>query len=156
MWITYPLTHTLLKASDQNDHSGQKSSVETHVEEQQSCSDWLFDRTNLDPKIQVKFVDTKKQLADTPTKESFTRDEWDHLLHLLRITNFSMFSCSDFLSIRKQSVMSKGGQESTPKEGSTVTKPTPMNLVSRNLLSAKKDPPQDLSDPNSLGNQELD
>ena len=29
-------------------------------------------------------------------------------------------------------------------------------LVSNNLTSAKKDPPQDLSDPNSLGNQELD
>ena len=31
-----------------------------------------------------------------------------------------------------------------------------MNLVSRNLLSAKEDPPQDSSDPNSPGNQELD
>ena len=34
--------------------------------------------------------------------------------------------------------------------------PRPMNLVSRNLLSAKKDPPQDSSDPNRSGNQELD
>ena len=34
-------------------------------------------------------------------------------------------------------------------EGSAVAKPRPMNLVSRNLLIAKKDPPQDSSDPNS-------
>ena len=33
--------------------------------------------------------------------------------------------------------MSKGAQESTSKEGSAVAKPRPMNLVSRNLLSAK-------------------
>ena len=26
--------------------------------------DWLFDRTNLDPKIQIKYIDTKNQLAD--------------------------------------------------------------------------------------------
>ena len=26
--------------------------------------DWLFDRINLDPKIQIKFVDTKNQLAE--------------------------------------------------------------------------------------------
>ena len=27
--------------------------------------DWLFDRINLDPKIQIKYIDTKNQLADT-------------------------------------------------------------------------------------------
>ena len=54
--------------------------------------DWSFDRTNLDPKIQFKFVDTRSQLADTIITRSFTRDEWDHLLRLLNI-NFSMFSC---------------------------------------------------------------
>ena len=37
-----------------------------------------------------------------------------------------------------------------------MAKPRPMNSVSKNLVSAKKDPPQDLSDPNSPGNQELD
>ena len=33
--------------------------------------DWLFDRINLDPKIQIKYIDTKNQLADiltNPTK----------------------------------------------------------------------------------------
>ena len=42
--------------------------------------DGLFDRINMDSKIQIKFVDTKNQLADMLTKGSFTRDEWDHLL----------------------------------------------------------------------------
>ena len=44
--------------------------------------DWLFDRINLDPKIQIKCVDTKNQLADMLTKENFTRDEWNHLRRL--------------------------------------------------------------------------
>ena len=59
--------------------------------------DWLFDRISLDPKIRTKFVDTKNQLADMLTKGSFSRDEWNHLLRLLNIMNFSIFSCSHFL-----------------------------------------------------------
>ena len=35
--------------------------------------DWLFDRINLDPKIQIKYSDTKNQLADILTKGNFTR-----------------------------------------------------------------------------------
>ena len=30
--------------------------------------DWLCDRINLDPKIQIKYIDTKNQLADILTK----------------------------------------------------------------------------------------
>ena len=33
--------------------------------------DWLFDRINLDFKIQIKYIDTKNQLADIPTKMEF-------------------------------------------------------------------------------------
>ena len=44
--------------------------------------DWLFDRINLDPKIQIKYIDTKNQLADILTKVNFARDEWNHLLTL--------------------------------------------------------------------------
>ena len=51
--------------------------------------DWLFDRSNLDPKIQIKYIDTKNQLADILTKGSFTRDEWNHLLCLFNISQFS-------------------------------------------------------------------
>ena len=42
--------------------------------------DWLFDRIILDPEIQVKYIDTKNQLADVLTKGHFTRDEWTYLL----------------------------------------------------------------------------
>ena len=53
--------------------------------------DWLFDRINLDPKIQIKYIDTKNQLADILTKGNFTRDEWNHLLTLFNISHFSYF-----------------------------------------------------------------
>ena len=33
--------------------------------------DWLFDRINLDPKIQIKYIDTKNQLTDILTKGQF-------------------------------------------------------------------------------------
>ena len=33
--------------------------------------DWLFDRINLDSKIQIKYIDTKNQLADILTKGQF-------------------------------------------------------------------------------------
>ena len=39
--------------------------------------DWLFDRINLDPKIQIKYIDTKNQLADILTKGNC--DERNHL-----------------------------------------------------------------------------
>ena len=50
---------------------------------------WLFDRINLDPKIQIKYIDTKNQVADMLTKGNFTRDEWKHLLCLTNISHFS-------------------------------------------------------------------
>ena len=111
--------------------------------------DWLFDRINLDPKI---------QLADMLTTGNFTRDEWNHLLRLLNIMNLSMFSCSHFCHclsdpIRKQCSMSKRVKESNLKEGSAVAELKPMNL---NLPSFRKVPSQEVSDPNSPGNQSLD
>ena len=54
----------------------------------------LFDRINLDPKIQIKYVDTKNQLADILTEGNFTRDEWNHLLCLFNISFFSFQSCT--------------------------------------------------------------
>ena len=32
---------------------------------------WLFDRVNLDPKIQIKYIDTKNQLADIFDQRKF-------------------------------------------------------------------------------------
>ena len=55
--------------------------------------DWLFDRINLDPKIQIKYIDTKNQLADILTEGNFTRDEWNHLLCFSNISHFSFTVC---------------------------------------------------------------
>ena len=64
--------------------------------------DRLFDRINLDPKIQIKYIDTKNQLADILTKGNFTRDEWNHLLCLFNISHFSSTNCSEVMSKRTQ------------------------------------------------------
>ena len=64
--------------------------------------DWLFDRINLDPKIQIKYIDTKIQRADILTKGNFTRDEWNHLLCLFNISHFSSTVCSGTMAKRSQ------------------------------------------------------
>ena len=64
--------------------------------------DWLFDRINLDSKIQIKYIDTKNQLADILTKRNFTRDEWNHLLSLFNIGHFSSTVCSAAMAKRIQ------------------------------------------------------
>ena len=84
--------------------------------------DWLFDRSNLDPEIQIKYTDTKNQLADTLTKGNFTRDEWNHLLCLFNISHFSSAECSE--------VMSKRTQDAGEERVTAKSKPM-MNLVSR-------------------------
>ena len=60
--------------------------------------DWLFDRINLDTKIQIKYIETKNQLADILTKGSVTRDEWNHLLCLFNISHFSSTVCSEVMA----------------------------------------------------------
>ena len=84
---------------------------------------WLFDRINLDPKIQIKYIDTKKQLADFLTKGNFTRDEWNHLLSLLNMSHFSSTVCSAAMAKRLQ-------QESGEERVTAKSKPM-MNLSAR-------------------------
>ena len=89
--------------------------------------DWLFDRINLDPKIQIKYIDTKNQLADILTKGNFTRDEWNHLLTLFNISHFSSTACIAAMAKRAQ-------QE--PGEGRVTAKSRPMmNLTARTVAS---------------------
>ena len=52
---------------------------------------WLFDRINLDPNFQIKYIDTKNQIADMLTKGNFTRDEWNHLLNLFQHQPFQLY-----------------------------------------------------------------
>ena len=61
--------------------------------------DWLFDRINLDPKIQIRYTDTKHQLADILIEGNFTHEEWNNLLHLLNIRHFSSTCCAKIFSL---------------------------------------------------------
>ena len=85
--------------------------------------DWLFDRINLDPKIQIKYIDTKNQLADILTKGNFTRDECNHLLSLFNISHFSSTVCSD--------TMAKRSQQDSGEERVTAKSRPMMNLIAR-------------------------
>ena len=83
----------------------------------------LFDRINLDPKIQIKYIHTKHHLADMLTKGNFTCDEWNHLLCL--------FNTSHFISSISLKSMSKRTQEDVGEERVTAKSKPMMNLVSR-------------------------
>ena len=85
--------------------------------------DWLFDRINLDPKIQIKYIDTKNQLADILTKGNFTRDEWNHLLKLFNISHFSSTACT--------AAMAKRAQQGSGEERVTAKSRPMMNLTAR-------------------------
>ena len=85
--------------------------------------DWLFDRINLDSKIQIRYIDTKNQLADILTKGNFTSDEWNHLLCLFNISHFS--------SINSLKAVSKRTHEDAGEERVTTKSKPMMNLVSR-------------------------
>ena len=85
--------------------------------------DCLFDRINLDPKIQIKYIDTKNQLADILTKGNFTVDEWNHLLCLFNIDHSSSAESSEAMPIRTQ-------KDSGEERVAAKSKPM-MNLVSR-------------------------
>ena len=85
--------------------------------------DWLFDRINLDSKNQIKYIDTKNQLADILTKGNFTRDEWNHLLNMFNIGHFSSTACTAAMAKRAQ--QGSGGERVTAK-----SRPM-MNLTAR-------------------------
>ena len=91
-----------------------------------SPTDWLFDRIFLGSKIQIKYIDTKNQLADILTKGNFTRDEWKHLLTLFNISHFSSTACIAAMAKRAQ-------QESG--EGRVTAKSRPMMNLSARTLS---------------------
>ena len=122
MWITSPQTHTLLKVNPSSIEGneavlkmifkGRSPEMRLVSRTHRVALDWLFDRINLDPKIQIKYIDTKNQLADILTKVNFTREEWNHLLCL--------FNISHFISISKCKAMSKRTQEDAGEERVTA------------------------------------
>ena len=94
--------------------------------------DWWLDWINLDPKIQIKYIDTKKQLAGILTKGNFTRDEWNNLLHLFNISIFSSASCPE--------AMSKRMQQGTGEERIVAKSKPTLNLVSHTAASSSTVP----------------
>ena len=75
------------------------------------------------PKIQIKYIYTKNQLADILTKGNSHCDEWNHLLCLFNISHSS--------SINSVKVMSKRTPENAGEERVTAKSRPMMNLVSR-------------------------
>ena len=63
------------------------------------AQNWLFDRMNLDCDVQIRYIDSKHQLAEILTKGNSTRDEWDNLLHLFNVDHFSSTSCAENSSL---------------------------------------------------------
>ena len=66
---------------------------------------------------------SKNQLADIPTKGNFARDEWNHLLCLFDISQFSSTVCSD--------TMAKRSQQDSGEERVTAKSRFLMNLIAR-------------------------
>ena len=71
--------------------------------------DWSFDRINVDPKIQIRYIDP--------------RDEWNHLLCLFNISHFSSTVCSD--------TMAKRSQQDSGEERVTAKSRLVMNFIAR-------------------------
>ena len=85
--------------------------------------DWLFDRINLHPKIQIKYIDTKNQLADILTKRNVTRDEWNLLLSLFNICHFG--------STVRSAAMAKRIQQESGEERVTAKSRPIKNLTAK-------------------------
>ena len=83
----------------------------------------VFDRIDLDSKIQIKYIDTRNQLADILTKGNFTRDERIHLLCVFNISHFSPKVYS--------AAMAKRSQQDSGEERVTAKSKPMMNLSAR-------------------------
>ena len=85
---------------------------------------WLFDRINLDTKIQIRYIDTKNQLADILTKGKF--HAWwveSFVVLVLNISHFSSTVCSD--------TMAKRSQQDSGEERVTAKSRPMMSLIAR-------------------------
>ena len=100
--------------------------------------DWLFDRINLDQKIQIKYIDTKNQLADILTEGSFRRDEWNHLFCLFNIIHFS--STVRYETMAKRLQQDSGEERVTAKSRSMMSfiARVPSNVSSSTSVSLEK------------------
>ena len=109
--------------------------------------DGLFDRINLDPKIQIKYIDTKNQLANILTKGNFTRDEWNHLLCLFTISHVSSTVCSETMAKRLQQ---DSGEERVTAKSRPIMSLICKGAVQRVILDFSKPGEQELWKSKSL------
>ena len=100
--------------------------------------DWWFHRINLDSKIQIKYIDTKNQLADNLTKGNFTRDEWNHLLNLFNISHFSSTACTAAMAKRIQQESGEERVTAKSRPMMNLTARTPSFVTSSTSVSAGK------------------
>ena len=75
------------------------------------------------PESKLNLLTPKNQLADILTKGNFTRDEWNHLLSLLKISHFSSTVCS---AAKAKRVQQESGEERVTAESRPM-----MNLTAR-------------------------
>ena len=106
--------------------------------------DWLFDRINLDPKIQIKYIDTKNQLADILTTGNFTRDEWNHVLTLFNISHFSSTACIAAMAKRAQQESGEGRVTAKSRPMMNLTARTPSFRVFFSLIKPGRGPRMDI------------
>ena len=84
----------------------------------------------LDPKIQLRYNDTKNQVADILTKGKFTRDEWNNLLRFFNIRHLSSICCAQNFSLTSSpKTMAKRMQEQKEDWIVAKSKLTVMNLA---------------------------
>ena len=99
--------------------------------------DWLFHRINLDPKIQIRYIDSKHRIADILTEGNFTCDEWNNLLHLFNISHFSSLRCTKDFSLISCITMAKRIQEQKEEERVVFnSRPAGMNMSSHLMSSS--------------------
>ena len=101
--------------------------------------DWLFDRIDLDPKIQIKNNDTQNQLAYMLTKGVFTCDQRSHLLRMFNHEFLDVFLQPFSFNFKRPNTMSRRAQERRTGEELVVAKRRQVSLISRSL-SANQSP----------------
>ena len=98
---------------------------------------WLFDRTSLDPKIPIRYIDAKHHIADILNKGNVTRDEWNNLLRLFNISHFSSLRCTKSFSLISSTTMAKRIQERKEEERVvSKSRPAVMNMSSYLMSSS--------------------
>ena len=100
--------------------------------------DWLFERINLDPKVQIRYIDTKHQIADILTKGNVTPDEWNSLLNLSNFSRFSSLCCAQNFSLTgcPKTMAKRVQQQKEEDRVAAKSKPTTMNLISTASISS--------------------